>query len=309
MIAGANFAGITVAGMTIAGRAIAGKSWAWWVGFHAVIAAVLLADSLMPGHRRESRHAQLFVWLTTVGLALAAAGFACWIAVTMGRQTALEFVAGYTIETSLSIDNLFVFLVLFEGFRISAQRQHTALQWGVWGAFVLRAAFIAVGVTLLQRFEWITWIFGLILLYAAWRLVRGGSARAAIPEWIVRLQPAKGSLLPVILAVEVTDLLFATDSIPAVLSVTHNPFVAYTSNVAAILGLRSLYFGLAAMLDRFKYLHYGLGALLAFAALKMLAARWIDVPVTLSLVIIGLILAVCAAASVMAGTKGPGARD
>jgi len=301
MIAGANFTGFTVAGASIAGMTIAGESWAWWVGFHAVIAVVLLADSLMPGHRRESRHAQTFVWLTTVGLALAAAGFACWIAVTMGKQTALEFVAGYTIETSLSIDNLFVFLVLFEGFRISAQRQHTALQWGVWGAFVLRAAFIAVGVTLLQRFQWITWIFGLILLYAAWRLVRGGSARAAIPEWIVRLQPAKGSLLPVILAVEVTDLLFATDSIPAVLSVTHNPFVAYTSNVAAILGLRSLYFGLAAMLDRFKYLHYGLGALLAFAALKMLAARWIDVPVTLSLVIIGLILAVCAVASMRQG--------
>ncbi len=299
MIAGANFAGITIAGMTIAGA-----SWEWWVGFHAVIAAVLLADSLMPGHRRESRHAQLFIWLTTVGLALAAAGFACWIAMTMGKQTALEFVAGYTIETSLSIDNLFVFLVLFEGFRISAQRQHTALQWGVWGAFVLRAAFIAVGVTLLQRFQWITWIFGLILLYAAWRLVRGGSARAAIPEWIVRLQPAKGSLLPVILAVEVTDLLFATDSIPAVLSVTHNPFVAYTSNVAAILGLRSMYFGLAAMLERFKYLHYGLGALLAFAALKMLAARWIDVPVTLSLVIIGVILVVCAGASWKAGTEG-----
>ena len=298
MIAGANFAGMT----------IAGRSWAWWVGFHAVIAAVLLADSLVPGHRRESRHAQMFVWLTTLGLALAAAGFACWIAMTMGNQTALEFVAGYTIETSLSIDNLFVFLVLFEGFRISAQRQHTALQWGVWGAFVLRAAFIAVGVALLQRFQWITWIFGLILLYAAWRLVRGGSARAAIPEWIVRLQPAKGSLLPVILAVEVTDLLFATDSIPAVLSVTHNPFVAYTSNVAAILGLRSMYFGLAAMLERFKYLHYGLGALLAFAALKMLAARWIDVPVTLSLVIIGLILAVCAVASWRAGTKGLGTK-
>jgi tellurite resistance protein TerC len=123
------------------------------------------------------------------------------------------------------------------------------------------------------------------------------------------LQPAKGSLLPVILAVEVTDLLFATDSIPAVLSITHNPFVAYTSNVAAILGLRSIYFGLAAMLDRFKYLHYGLGALLAFAALKMLAARWIDVPVTMSLVIIGLILAVCAVASWGAGVKEPRAES
>jgi tellurite resistance protein TerC len=162
---------------------------------------------------------------------------------------------------------------------------------------VLRALFIVAGIALLGRFEWITWVFGLFLLYAAWRLVRGGSARAAIPEWIVRLQPAKGSLVPVILAVEVTDLLFATDSIPAVLSVTHNPFVAYTSNVAAILGLRSIYFALAAMLDRFRNLHYGLGAILAFAALKMLAARWIEVPATISLVVIGAILAVCAVAA------------
>ena len=282
---------------------IAGVSWTWWVGFHAVVAVLLLADSLLPGHRRKSRHAQAIVWLGTVGLALAAAGFACWMAATMGKQTALEFVAGYTIETSLSIDNLFVFLVLFGGFRINQQRQHSALLWGVWGAFAMRAAFIAVGVTLLRKFEWVTWIFGLILLYAAWRLVRGGSARAAIPEWIVRLQPAKGSLLPVIVAVEVTDLLFATDSIPAVLSVTHNPFVAYTSNVAAILGLRSLYFGLAAILDRFRYLHYGLGALLVFAALKMLAAHWIDVPVTLSLAVIGAILAVCAVVSWKAEAK------
>jgi tellurite resistance protein TerC len=285
---------------------IAGVSWAWWLGFHAVVAAVLVADSLLPGRRRESRHAQVFVWLGTAGLALAAAGFACWIAVAMGKQTALEFVAGYAIEASLSVDNLFVFLVLFEGFRISRQRQHKALLWGVWGAFVLRAAFIAAGVTLLRRFDWITWIFGAFLLYAAWRMVRSGSARAAIPEWIVRMQPAKGSLLPVILAVEATDLLFATDSIPAVLSITHNPFVAYTSNIAAILGLRSLYFALADLLDRFRFLHYGVGAILAFAALKMLAARWIAVPVTVSLVVIGAILAVCAVMSaVKAGTEGP----
>ena len=276
---------------------IAGFSWAWWVGFHAVVAAVLLVDSFLPGHRRASRYAPVFVWVGTAGLVLAAAGFACWVAVAQGRQAALEFAAGYTIETSMSIDNLFVFLVLFQGFRISAQRQHTALLWGVWGAFVLRAAFIAAGITLLQRFEWVTWVFGLFLLYAAWRLVRGGSARAAVPEWIVRLQPAKGSLVPVILAVEVTDLLFATDSIPAVLSITHNPFVAYTSNVFAVLGLRSLYFALAGMLERFRYLHYGLGAILAFAALKMLAARWIEAPATISLIVIGVILGVCAVGS------------
>ena len=202
------------------------------------------------------------------------------------------------------MDNLFVFLILFQGFRISPRRQHTALLWGVAGAVVLRALFIAAGITLLRRFEWITWIFGLILLYAAWRQLRGGSARSAIPAWIRKLQPARGSLLPVILAVELTDLLFAVDSIPAVLAVSHNPFVVYTSNIAAILGLRSLYFALAALLDRLRYLHYGLAALLAFVALKMLAARWSDVPITLSLAVMGAILTLCAVISWIAGNRG-----
>jgi len=271
---------------------IAGVSWVWWVGFHAVVAVLLLADSLLPGHRRETRYPQLFAWLGTAALVLAAAGFAVWIALTQGRQTALEFVAGYTIETSLSLDNLFVFMVLFQGFRISPHRQHKALLWGVMGAVVLRALFIAAGITLLKRFDWITWIFGLFLLYAAWRLVSGGSAKAAIPEWIRKLQPAKG--------------LFAMDSIPAVLAISHNPFVVYTSNILAVLGLRSLYFALAALLDRFRYLHYGLGALLGFVALKMLGARWIEVPITLSLAVMGGILAVCAGVSWMAGNREQG---
>ncbi|HEV2324473.1 MAG TPA: hypothetical protein VGS10_11040, partial [Terracidiphilus sp.] len=157
-----------------------------------------------------------------------------------------------------------------------------------------RAAFIAAGITLLRRFEWVTWVFGLILLYAAWKLVREGSPREAIPEWIRKLQPAKGSLLPVIAAVELTDLLFAVDSIPAVLAVSHDPFVVYTSNVAAVIGLRSLYLALAMLLDRFRYLHYGLGALLAFVALKMLASPWYDLPITITLAVIGGILAVLA---------------
>ena len=288
---------------------IAGVSWVWWLGFHAVVAALLLADSLLPGHRRATRHPQAFAWLWTALLVLAATGFAAWVAIAQGRQPALEFVAGYAIETSLSIDNLFVFLVIFQGFRISPARQHNALLWGVAGAVVLRALFIAGGIALLRRFDWIPWIFGLLLLYAAWRLVRGGSANAAIPEWIRKLQPAKGSLLPVILAVEFTDVLFAMDSIPAVLAVSHNPFVVYTSNIAAILGLRSLYFALSSLLDRFRYLHYGLGAILAFVALKMLAARWIEVPITLSLAAMGGILAVCAGVSVVRGTEGLGTRD
>jgi tellurite resistance protein TerC len=292
------------------GVGIAGVSWAWWLGFHAVVAALLVADSLLPGHRSETRNAQRAAWLGTLVLALAAAGFAGWIAVTMGRQTALEFAAGYTIEASLSVDNLFVFLLLFEGFRITRQQQHKALLWGVWGAFVLRGVFIAAGITLLRRLDWVTWVFGAFLLYAAWRLLRSGSPRSAMPRWITRLQPAGGSLVPVILAVETTDLLFATDSIPAVLAVTHNPFVAYTSNVAAILGLRSLYFALAAMLDKLRYLHYGLAAILGFAALKMLAGRWVAVPVTVSLAVMGGILAACAVFSAAKGREqGIGNRE
>jgi len=289
---------------------IAGVSWVWWVGFHAAVAALLLADSQLPGHRRESGNSQTFAWLWTAFLVLAATGFAAWIAVSHGRQTALEWVGGYAIETSLSVDNLFVFLVIFQGFRISVQRQHNALLWGVGGAVVLRALFILAGIALLRRFEWITWIFGLFLLYAAWRLVRGGSANAAIPEWIRKLQPAKGSLLPVILAIEITDILFAVDSIPAVLAISHDPFVVYTSNIAAILGLRSLYFAVASLLDRFRYLHYGLGAMLAFVAFKMLAACWIDVPIVLSLAIMGTILTVCAVVSFVAGNRelGPGTK-
>jgi tellurite resistance protein TerC len=288
---------------------IAGASWLWWLGFHAVVAALLLVDSLLPGHKSDDKNAQLSAWLWTGFLVLVATAFAAWIGYTQGRQTALEWVGGYAIETSLSVDNLFVFLVIFRGFRISPQRQHNALLWGVAGAVVLRALFIAAGITLLKRFDWITWIFGLFLLYAAFRLVRGSSANAAIPEWIRKLQPAKGSLLPVILAIEVTDVVFATDSIPAVLAISHNPLVVYTSNIAAILGLRSLYFALAALLDRFRYLHYGLGALLAFVALKMLTARWIDVPITLSLAIVGAILTLCAVLSWLVGNRTPESGD
>jgi tellurite resistance protein TerC len=282
---------------------IAGVSWIWWVGFHAVVAGLLAADALLPARSRDTARSRRASWIWTGLMALAAALFAGWIAVARGHQPALEFVAGYAIEASLSVDNLFVFLVIFQGFRISPSRQHTALLWGVGGAVVLRAAFIAGGIALLQRFEWINWIFGGILLFAAWRLIRGGSPNAAVPSWIRAMQPAKGSLLPVILAVEVTDVLFACDSIPAVLAVSHNPFVVYTSNIAAVLGLRSLYFGLASLLDRFRYLHYGLAALLAFVALKMLGARWIEVPITLSLAIMGAILAVCAGASMGVGSR------
>lgn len=272
-----------------------------------MVVALLVADWFLPGRRRETRHTHTFAWIGTGTMVLAAAAFTCWVAFAHGRQAALEFVAGYTVETSLSIDNLFVFMVLFQGFRIGTQRQHRALLWGVGGAVILRGLFIALGVSLLQRFEWITYVFGAFLLYAAFRLLVGDSTKSAIPEWIQRMQPAKGSLLPVILAVEFTDLIFATDSIPAVLAVTHNPFVAYTSNIAAVLGLRSLYFALAGLLDRIKYLHYGLGVLLAFIAIKMMAVHWFEIPITASLIVIAVILAACVVASALStGGRGQG---
>jgi tellurite resistance protein TerC len=276
---------------------IAGVSWVWWLGFHIAVVLLLAADALLLSHRREGVRPPFLAWLWTFLLVAIATGFAAWIAVAKGHQPALEFVAGYAIETSLSVDNLFVFMVIFQGFGVTMRRQHTALLWGMAGAVLLRALFIAAGITLLRHFTWIPWIFGLILLYAAWKLARGGEASAAIPGWVRNLHPAKGALLPVILAVELTDVLFAMDSIPAVLAVSHDPFVVYTSNIAAVLGLRSLYFALASLMDRFRYLHYGLAVLLAFVAFKMLAAHWIEVSITLSLAVMGAILALCAVAS------------
>lgn len=279
---------------------IAGASWTWWIAFHLAVIALLAVDALLPGRKRPTKSAQLVAWVWTAVLVSASLGFAVWLYYRDGHQQALEFVAGYTIELSLSIDNLFVFLILFRGFNVNHVRQHKALLWGIGGAIVMRALFIAAGVTLIQKFSWVTWIFGVVLLYAAWRLLKGGDAHDAVPGWVMKLNGRGNSLLPVIVAVELTDLMFAVDSIPAVLAVSSHPFVVYTSNIAAILGLRSLYFALADLLEKFRYLHYGLGVLLAFVALKMLVEHWIDIPIVLSLAIIGAILGVCAVASVIA---------
>lgn len=282
---------------------IGGASWSWWIGFHVVTGALLLVDLLLPSHKKEAGPSPRTAWLWSATLALLAFGFAGFIALKQGRVTAMEFVAGYTIETSLSVDNLFVFLVIFQGFRLSGSQQHKALAWGVGGAIIMRAIFIALGVALIEHFEWVTYIFGAFLLYAAWRLVSQHSTRDVIPRWVRNMHPKQGSLLPVILAVELTDVLFAVDSIPAVLAVSRDPFVVYTSNIAAILGLRSMYFAIASLLDRLRYLHYGLGAMLAFIAFKMLSAHWIDISITISLATMGAILTVCAVWSVLAGPK------
>ena len=273
---------------------IAGATWGWWIGFHLVVAAFLIVDSLFADRMRNRPRA---VWLVPALVVVAALGMALWIGLSRGRTSGFEFLAGYTVELSLSIDNLFVFMVLMQGFSLSPARQGTALRWGVAGAMVMRAVFVAAGVALLTHFGWVTWIFGAFLIFAAWRLMRGSSPEAAIPSWIRNMQPARGSLWPVIIAIEFTDVVFATDSVPAVLSITHSPFLAYTSNIVAILGLRSLYFAVAGLLGRLRFLHLALAALLGFVGLKMIVSPWFEISIVASLTAIGAILAIFALTS------------
>jgi tellurite resistance protein TerC len=274
----------------------------------AILVAALLAVDLgllqRPGRSGSVRSA----WLWTGFLALLACAWAVWIGHTTGRKPAIEFATGYLIEGSLSVDNLFVFLILFRALSLDAEQQRRVLMWGVLGAIVLRGVLILAGATLLARFAWIQYAFGALLAFAALRLLllKPGVAPVRGPvRWIQSCclryagtsRLAFRSLLLVILAIEATDLVFALDSIPAVLAVTRDPWIAFTSNIFAVLGLRSLYFALAALLDQFRLLHYGLSCILAFVAFKMLAVRWVDISALSSLVVILAILGLFAALS------------
>jgi tellurite resistance protein TerC len=278
-------------------HSIAGAPLSWWIAFHVVVLLLLLADAALPVASSDGRKTALALF-SSVFIASLALGFAFWLNARQGREPALEFLSGYVVETSLSIDNLFVFLLLFRGFGLGLRDQRRALLWGVAGAVVLRALCIALGITLLKRLSWMEFLFGAFLLVTAVQLLREDPDRQeASPSWLLRLRRRSSSLFWVILAVELTDLLFAFDSIPAVLAISHDPFVVYTSNVAAILGLRSLYFVLASLLDRMRFLHYGLAVLLAFVGAKMLIGRWIQIPVAATLATLAAILLVTAAAS------------
>ncbi len=291
---------------------IAGASISYWVGFHVLVAVLLIVDlAVLQRGKYSTRLRNAWAW--TIFLATLAGGFALFLSKTQGREPGLEFFSGYLIEGSLSVDNLFVFLLMFRSLRLDKDEQHRVLLWGVLGAIVMRAIFIAVGVSLLNRFAWVEYIFGAFLLIAAIRLLRhkaGSESTPGIMSWLQRrclqgvqdrgkegVKLAMPALLFVILAVEVTDLIFALDSIPAVLAISRDPFIVYTSNIFAILGLRSLYFVLAGLLDKLRLLHYGLAVILAFVALKMLLVHWIEVPVTVSLAVILSILAIFAIAS------------
>jgi tellurite resistance protein TerC len=285
----------------------------WWVGFNLFVLAMLALD-LGVFHRKA--HAvtmrEAAVWSAVwVGLALL---FNLGILLYAGERPALEFLTGWLIEKSLSVDNIFVFVMLFTYFAVPAQYQHRVLFWGILGALVMRGAFIAAGAWLLAEFHWVIYVFGALLVVTGIKMARRVEGEADVGRNPVlrlarRVLPltdrydgqrfwtrVNGRLVAtplflVLLLVETTDLIFAVDSIPAIFAVTSDPFLVYTSNVFAILGLRSLYFLLAGVVHRFAYLKYGLAAILVFVGGKMLATDLYKVPVGVSLGVIAAILA------------------
>jgi tellurite resistance protein TerC len=298
----------------------------YWIGFHLALLTLLAAELVYarrptnqpPLRTPASAHRTSIV--ATTGWIAAALTFAAFLHHTLGSPASIQFLAGYALEQSLSVDNLFIFLLLFRIFRIDDAHQPKVLFWGVAGAILMRGLFIAGGLTLLARFTVVTYVFAAILLIAAIRLLIPSKPdqQDKPPGWIAwltRLHPVSPSqdtffvvkrgrpivtmLLLALIAIELSDVVFALDSIPAVLSITRNPFLAYTSNIMAVMGLRSLYFLLIGALSRLRFLHYGLSAVLAFAALKMLASRWIDVPPLTSLAVILAVLTLTVAASLV----------
>ncbi len=285
---------------------IAGASPIFWLCFHTAVVAILLLDFfLLQRKSREPAQSTYVAW--TAGLVALSLCFAGYLYLHLGHTAALEFVSGYVIELSLSVDNLFVFVLLFNSFQLDVADQKRALTWGVVGAILMRGLFIAAGVALLERFVAVEYIFGAILLFAAIRLLLQKESRQKKPAWIARLTRGQTSERSVfflaVIAIEVTDLIFALDSVPAVIAVSHQAFIIYTSNICAILGLRSLYFVLAGMLHKLWLLHYGLGLILAFVGAKMLLAHWLQIPIAASLGIILGIVALFTVASLL--TKKP----
>ena len=294
-------------------------AWAW-AGFHLLILLMLALDLGLPGRKAQApTFRQAAIWSAIwIGLALA---FNAAVFSAMGSQRGLEWLTGYLLEKSLSVDNLFVFVLLFGAFQVNARDQHRILHWGILGALVLRAGMILAGTALLARFGWMVWVFGAFLVVTGIRMFLAQDRPVEDParSWVARAfravlpyDPEAGHerflvraggrrlLTPaalVLVMVEATDLVFAVDSIPAVLAVTRDPFTVYTSNIFAILGLRSLYFLLATMMDRFRHLKTGLAVVLVYVGLKMCAAPWIHVPALLSLGVVLLILGIAVAAS------------
>jgi len=303
----------------------------FWILFVIFVLAMLALDLGVFNRKAHTVHFKEAVGWTVVWISLA--GLFAILLLQYGHlmtgdhsrpnsQLSLEFVTGYLIEESLSVDNLFVFLLIFRFFKVPSEQQHRVLFWGIIGALVMRAVFIFAGVALIRRFHWIIYVFGAFLIYVGIRLffqkeddqqlerspmVRFFSKHMRLTKdyeggkfWVMRdgvryFTP----LMLVLLIVEASDVVFATDSIPAILAITQDTFVVFTSNVFAILGLRSLYFALAGMMRSFHLLHYGLSVILAFIGVKMLGSHWLHIPTVAALGVIVGVLAVSVAASLL----------
>ncbi len=298
-----------------------------WIIFAAVVGGLLFVD-LFVFHREAHpvRMREAGAWVAVwVALGLAFGG---WIFLTRGSTSGAEYLAGYLIEYSLSMDNVFVFAVLFAYFGIPAQYQHRLLFWGVFGAIVFRAIFIVAGIALLEAFHFVIYVFGALLLFTAWRMVTAGTDNVdpsanpilRLMRRVIRVTDdfdgqkfftrRNGALwaTPLFAAldvIETSDIMFAIDSVPAILAITTDTFIVFTSNAFAIMGLRSLYFLLAGLIERFEYLKYGLAALLAFAGLKMLLSDIVHIDVWVSLGIIVAILLASVVISLLATRDRP----
>jgi len=293
----------------------------WWIVFNIFVLAMLTLD-LGIFHRKahEVKVKEALVWsFVWIGLALL---FNVGVYFWQGPQTALEFLTGYLIEKSLSVDNIFVFLLIFSYFRVPALYQHKVLFWGILGALIMRAIFIVAGVALIQKFHWMIYIFGGLLILTGIKMALQKDMeihpeRNPVLRLFQRFIPVTKDyeddkfffkrsgryfatpLFITLLIVETTDLIFAVDSIPAILAITTDPFIVYTSNVFAILGLRALYFALAGIMQLFHYLHYGLSAILVFVGIKMLLADLYKIPVGISLGVVAGFLLISVIASII----------
>jgi tellurite resistance protein TerC len=284
-----------------------------WAGFTLAVLFMLALD-LGVFHRTAHRASfkEALGWsIVWVALSLMFNGLVWhWF----GAERALEFLTGYLIEKALSVDNIFVILVIFTFFGVKGEWQHRVLFWGILGALVMRAAFILAGAALLERFHWIFYVFGVFLVYTAWRLwthegeeIHPDQNRflKLFKKFVPTTSHYDGShftvvengrrfatpLMAVLIVVETTDVMFAVDSIPAIFAITLDPFIVYTSNICAILGLRAMYFMLAGVMGKFRFLNHGLALVLAFVGVKMLIADFAKVPIFISLPVVFLLLA------------------
>jgi tellurite resistance protein TerC len=305
---------------------IATNIW-FWAGFIAFVLAMLSLDL---GIFNRTPHVvgakEALAWTGVwVGLALAFAG---GLALFAGQQAALTFLTGYVIEESLSVDNIFVIVLIFQYFAVPAKYQHRVLFWGILGALLMRGLFIAVGAALLARFEWIIYVFGALLVITGIRMAVKQDeefdgeqnpvvrlARRFLPitdgyrdKHFFSMENGKRHATPLLLVlvlVEATDLIFAIDSIPAIFGITRDPFLVFTSNIFAVMGLRSLFFLLANVVTKFHLLKYGLAVILTFVGAKMLLEHWIHIPIMLSLAVVVVVLA----ASIIASLIWPNAKQ